>query len=89
MKKSPIALLLIAFFALMSLEVFALDLTSFNYLADSTKKYSLDYPKFKDLPLKAEREMAFSTEVDQMEALSVEWFHRLIDLKCVSSYAHR
>lgn len=30
--------------------------------ADSTKKDSLDYPKFKDLPLKPEREVKFTTK---------------------------
>lgn len=30
--------------------------------ADSTKKDSLDYPKFKDLPLKPEREVKFTTQ---------------------------
>jgi Tol biopolymer transport system component len=31
-------------------------------VSDSTKKDSLDYPKFKDLPLKPEREVKFTTE---------------------------
>lgn len=62
MKKSTIAILLIAFFASMSLDLLALNHPGFNYQADSTKKDSLDYPKFKDLPLKPEREMAFTTE---------------------------
>ena len=30
--------------------------------SDSTKKDSLNYPKFKDLPLKPEREVKFTTE---------------------------
>ena len=33
-----------------------------NMPADSVKKDSLDYPKFKELPLKAEREVKFTTK---------------------------
>ncbi len=35
---------------------------SFPTSADSTKKDSLDYPQFKDLPLKPEREVKFTTK---------------------------
>ena len=39
--------------------------------ADSTKKDSIDYPKFKDLPLKAEREVKFTTQEGTWISLDV------------------
>lgn len=62
MKKSFTLTLLMAFVVSMSLEAVPFKVSSFSYQADTTKKDSLDYPKFKDLPLKPEREMAFTTK---------------------------
>ncbi|RIW18199.1 amidohydrolase [Algoriphagus lacus] len=39
--------------------------------ADSVKKDSIDYPKFKDLPLKAEREVKFTTQEGTWMSLDV------------------
>lgn len=68
--KKTLPILLIWVFCSFSAMAIPLE-NSFFAFSDSTKKDSLDYPKFKDLPLKPEREMKFTTSEGTWMSLDV------------------
>ncbi|MFC3879839.1 amidohydrolase family protein [Algoriphagus namhaensis] len=68
--KKILPILLIGVFCSFSAMAIPLE-NSFFAFSDSTKKDSLDYPKFKDLPLKPEREMKFTTSEGTWMSLDV------------------
>ncbi|MFC3416185.1 amidohydrolase family protein [Algoriphagus hitonicola] len=71
--KLALALTLVSMAALNSQFTLADEFTPHNLLLqnDSTKKDSLDYPKFKELPLKPEREVKFTTTEGTWMSLDV------------------